>query len=248
MDSGVSHFGDRRLDEAGRFLHDRLVQRGPRGISVRSAGGNRAGEVRIGRFLRNDKVTVAKIVVQAALGTASRVDGLHVLSIQDMTSFRDDGSGNRLVGHATIAVEAESGALLGRIAPQILERFGSGGEAAEAPGAWREAEPARDGQHAGECASADVGGPGDGGCRPGRRHIRDVCLPARRFGGPDPGGAGPRPCRGGWQAPFLPGEQAGGRTYGRIARPSRPEETRGPDLRTFRQRHPEAAKEQASWP
>ena len=57
MDSEVSHFGDCRVDAAGRFLHDRLVRRGPRGISVRSGGGSRAGEVRIGRFLRTGKVT-----------------------------------------------------------------------------------------------------------------------------------------------------------------------------------------------
>jgi len=57
MDREVSHFGDCRVDEAGRFLHDRLVRRGPRGISVRSVGGSRAGEVRIGRFLRTGKVT-----------------------------------------------------------------------------------------------------------------------------------------------------------------------------------------------
>ena len=82
MDCGVSHFGDRRLDQAGSFLHDRLVKLGPRGISVRSVGGNRAGEVRIGRFLRNEKVTVEKIVEQALLDTASRVDGLHILAIQ----------------------------------------------------------------------------------------------------------------------------------------------------------------------
>ena len=67
MDSGASHFGDRRVDEAGRFLHDRLVRRGPRGISVRSVGGNRAGEVRIGRFLRNGKVPV-EIAVEAEAG------------------------------------------------------------------------------------------------------------------------------------------------------------------------------------
>ena len=93
---------------------------------MRSVGGNRAGEVRIGRFLRNEKVTVEKIVEQALLDTASRVDGLHILAIQDTTSFRDDGSGNSLVGHSTIAVEAEHGALLGLIDAQIIERSGSG--------------------------------------------------------------------------------------------------------------------------
>ena len=37
-------------------------------ISVRSVGGTRAGEVRIGRFLRNGKVTVEKVVEKAARG------------------------------------------------------------------------------------------------------------------------------------------------------------------------------------
>ena len=45
---------------------------------------------------------------------------------RDTTSFRDDGSGNSLVGHSTIAVEAEHGALLGLIDAQIIERSGSG--------------------------------------------------------------------------------------------------------------------------
>ena len=39
MDSEVLPFGDRRVDEAVRFLHGRLVRCGPRGLSVRSVGG-----------------------------------------------------------------------------------------------------------------------------------------------------------------------------------------------------------------
>ena len=78
-------FGDRRVDRCCGFLHDRLVRHGPRGISVRRLGGNRAGEVRIGRFLRNGKVTVEKIVEQAASGTASRVAGLDILAIQSLS-------------------------------------------------------------------------------------------------------------------------------------------------------------------
>ena len=124
MVSEEAVFGDRRVDRSGEFLHDRLVRHGPRGISIRRLGGNRAGEVRIGRFLRNDKVTVEKIVHQAAAGTASRVAGLDVLAIQDTTSFRDDGLGNSLVGHATIAVEGEHGALLGLVDAQVIERQG----------------------------------------------------------------------------------------------------------------------------
>ena len=126
MDCGISHSGDCRLDEAASFLHDRLVRIGPRGISVRGVAGNRAGEVRIGRFLRNRKVTVDRIVEKAARGTAARVDKMHILAIQDTTGFRDDGSGNSLVGHATIAVEAEQGTMHGLVDAQLIERSGGG--------------------------------------------------------------------------------------------------------------------------
>ena len=124
-------FGDRRVDRSYGFLHDRLVRQGPRGLSVRRLGGSRAGEVRIGRFLRHDKVTVEKIVDRAAAGTASRVAGLDVLAIQDTTSFRDDGLGNSLVGHVTIAVEGEQGALLGLVDARVIERHGGGGKGAK---------------------------------------------------------------------------------------------------------------------
>ena len=65
MENTRSHFEDCRLDQAERFLHSRVVEVGSRGISVRSVGGNRAVEVRFGRFLKNKKVTVEKIVEKA---------------------------------------------------------------------------------------------------------------------------------------------------------------------------------------
>ena len=95
-------------------------------MSVRRLGGNRAGEVRIGRFLRNGKLTVEKIVERAASGTASRVSGLDVLVTQDTTGFRADGSGNSFMGDATIAVEAEQSALLALVDAQLIERHGGG--------------------------------------------------------------------------------------------------------------------------
>ena len=122
MEQQASFFGDDRLDQASRFIHDRLTSQGPDGISVRRLGGTRAGEIRIGRFLRNDKVSEERIIEPAVAATSSRVAGLHVLSIQDTTSFRDDGRGNSLVGHATIAVEAEQGTLLGLLDGQLIER------------------------------------------------------------------------------------------------------------------------------
>jgi hypothetical protein len=105
-------------------LHERLVTVGQRGVSVRALGGNRAGEMRVARFLRNPKVTVGEIFAAAASGTGGRVAGRHVLAIQDTTSLRDDGAGRSLVAHATIAVEAETGALLGLAHGEILSRAG----------------------------------------------------------------------------------------------------------------------------
>ena len=131
MVGAAAFFGDRRVDRSYGFLHDRLVRQGLRGLSVRRLGGSRAGEVRIGRFLRNDKVTVEKIVDRAAAGAASRVAGLDVLAIQDRTGFRDDGLGNSLVGHVTIAVEGEQGALLGLVDARVIERHGGGSKGAK---------------------------------------------------------------------------------------------------------------------
>ena len=105
-------------------MHERLVTVGQRGVSVRGLGGSRAGEMRITRFLRNRKVTVDEIFAAAAAETAGRAGGLHILAIQDTTSLRDDGAGHSLVAHPTIAVEAESGALLGLVHGEILSRAG----------------------------------------------------------------------------------------------------------------------------
>lgn len=113
-------------------MHERLVTVGQRGVSVRSLGGNRAGEMRITRFLRNGKVTLGEIFAEAAAGTAGRVAGLHVLAIQDTTSLRDDGAGHSLVAHPTIAVEAESGALLGLVHGEFLSRAGGLAESRKA--------------------------------------------------------------------------------------------------------------------
>ena len=96
---------------------------------MRRPGGSRAGEVRIGRFLRHDKATVEKIVDRA--GTASRVAGLDVPAIRDRTGFRDDGLGNSLVGHAAIAVEGEQGALPGLVDARVIERHGGGSKGAK---------------------------------------------------------------------------------------------------------------------
>jgi len=91
---------------------------------VRGLGGGRAGEVRLTRFLRNPKVSPSEIIAAAGAGTAGRVAGRHVLAIQDTTSLRDDGGSYSVQAHPTIAVDAESGALLGLVHAEMLVRKG----------------------------------------------------------------------------------------------------------------------------
>ena len=97
-------------------------------MRVRALGGDRAGdragEMRITRFLRNGRVTLDEMAAAAAAATASRVKGRHILAIQDTTSLRDDGAGSSLVLRPTIAADALDGALLGLVGAQLLGRSG----------------------------------------------------------------------------------------------------------------------------
>jgi len=86
-------FGDVRRERAGAFLLSRLVESGGRVVAVRRLGQDRAGEVRLGRFLHNDAVTCDEMLQEAARRTAVRSTGRHVLAIQDTTSVRSEGGG-----------------------------------------------------------------------------------------------------------------------------------------------------------
>ncbi|HEY5209579.1 MAG TPA: IS4 family transposase [Stellaceae bacterium] len=87
-------------------------------------GGDRAGEVRISRFLRNRRVTPAAIFATAAAHTLPRVAGRHILALQDTTSLRDDGDKCNLQLHPEIVVDAADGALLGLVHAEFLRRNG----------------------------------------------------------------------------------------------------------------------------
>lgn len=102
----------------------RLVDVGQTGVSVRRVGGDRAGEMRVTRFLRNPRVTPEEMVAHARLRTVGLCAGRHVLAIQDTTSLRDDGKFASLNQHATIAVDAADGAVLGLIDAVCLRRSG----------------------------------------------------------------------------------------------------------------------------
>lgn len=124
MQQDLGRFGDRRLQNGGADFLARLMEIGPSGARVRPLGGDRAGEVRFGRFLHNERVTHEEMIATAAAHTMGLVQGLHVLAIQDTTPMRDDGDQNSLNLHAMIAVDARDGAMLGPVHAEFLRREG----------------------------------------------------------------------------------------------------------------------------
>jgi len=120
----VGAFGRVRRSPAGKrgaFLLGRLVEAGGGGIRVRRLGQNRAGEIRLTRFLRNPVVRVEEMVSEAAARVTSRCAGRHVLAIQDTTVVRSQGGGG-LYLHPTLAVDGADGAILGVIHAEFLTR------------------------------------------------------------------------------------------------------------------------------
>ena len=104
----------------------------------RLSEGCRAREVGFGRFLSNDKVTIARLIEGWSEQTASAVAGRHVLAIQDTSelNFRTTpqrqrglgeigkGVGRGVLVHAMVAVDAEAGSCLGLVAGSVYTRKG----------------------------------------------------------------------------------------------------------------------------
>ena len=121
-------FGSVRRSAPGKRGVDflaRLVTVGQAGISVRRVGGNRAGEMRFTRFLRNRRVRPEEMIATACARTAELVAGRHILAIQDTTTLRDDGHQRSLNLHPMIAVDADDGGLLGLVDSVFLKHAGS---------------------------------------------------------------------------------------------------------------------------
>ena len=101
---------------------ERLLAVGARAVRVRRLGGNRAGEIRLTRFLRNDAVTAQEMAAEAGRQTSRRCQGRDVLVLQDTTVIRPEsgGAGDHL--HAVLALDAGDGAILGLVDGQFLRR------------------------------------------------------------------------------------------------------------------------------
>jgi hypothetical protein len=100
------------------------------------AEGDEATEIRFGRFLRNDRVTVERIVAGGSEATARAVAGRHALLFQDTSEFNfrtseghrrglgaiGKGVGRGALLHAMIAADAEDGDVLGLAGAQVWTR------------------------------------------------------------------------------------------------------------------------------
>lgn len=103
---------------------------------IRRLGGDRAEQVRFGRFLHNRAVSAAEMTASAAEHTARAAKGRHVLAIQDTTELNFSGHarskrgfgtvGNgRDIGlflHPVVVVDAASGGMLGLAEAIIVNR------------------------------------------------------------------------------------------------------------------------------
>ncbi len=109
-----------------------LVENGIGGVRVRTLGVDRAGEVRLGRFLHNPRVTPDEMVATSRARTLARVAGRDVLVIQDTTSLRetveDSETGtttqHSLQLHPAIVLDAGTGALIGLLDAVFMHRSG----------------------------------------------------------------------------------------------------------------------------
>lgn len=118
-------YGDRRLDRVGHALHEAMVKQ--QSVCLRKLGEARAGEVRYGRLLRNEKVTVQKLIEGVCEGIGQRSADRHVLLIEDTSELNYQSHAGRVRGlgtagngkdagmfiHPVLCVDADDGACLG---------------------------------------------------------------------------------------------------------------------------------------
>jgi hypothetical protein len=107
-------------------------------MNLRAAADGRAEWVGFSRWLNNPSVTAEEIAVHSAEALSDRAAGLHVLAIQDTTELNYARHAGRVRGlgpsgngvdpglfvHPVLAIDADSGALLGLVGMQIWTRQG----------------------------------------------------------------------------------------------------------------------------
>ncbi len=104
----------------------------------RLADGNRSEEIRYGRFLGNDAVTVERIIAGWSERTRLAAEGRHVLAVQDTSEIRfptsqdhrrdlgkiKKGNCRGLLLHPMLGLDAERGTCLGLVGGRVWTRAG----------------------------------------------------------------------------------------------------------------------------
>lgn len=122
--------------QRGAALLGRVVAR--ERVCLRKLGGDRSQEVRFGRFLRNPRVTLERLIEGWSDQTVVAAAGRHVLAIQDTSEFNfrttadrrrglgeiGKGVGRGALLHAMLGVDAQDGRCLGLVAGRIWTREG----------------------------------------------------------------------------------------------------------------------------
>jgi hypothetical protein len=122
--------------QRGGEILERMVAR--KTVCLRRLGGDRAGELRAGRFFASPKVTAAKIIEGWGTQTGAACTGRHILAIQDTSEVRFPTTAQRRRGlglvkkghshgvlvHAMLAVDAGDGACLGLLGGHVWTRPG----------------------------------------------------------------------------------------------------------------------------
>ncbi len=121
----LGSFNDARLTRVGNELRQRMVSQ--QDVCLRRLGKGRAGEVRFGRFINNERVSVEQLIEGTCAGIQSRCAGRHILAIEDTTEINyaahaqrvkdlgtvGNGTDAGLFLHPVLAVDAQDGACIG---------------------------------------------------------------------------------------------------------------------------------------
>lgn len=126
--------GDIRLDERAALVFRQMVA--THSVVLKKLGGERAGEVAVGRLLASGKVDAESLLAPHCARTSEAVRGRHIVAAQDTTEINFAGRDKRRRGlgpagdgvskgffiHPVIAIDADDGAVLGLTAAELWTR------------------------------------------------------------------------------------------------------------------------------
>lgn len=106
----LGKFGDKRLERVGNLLYGCILSKNS--VSLRKIAKDRAMEVRFGRFLSNEQVTVQELTHQRVSQTSRLESGRHVLGIQDTTELNYQAHADRVNGLGPVGNGKDKGLFL----------------------------------------------------------------------------------------------------------------------------------------